>query len=211
MCPIDYSNENEIKNFFKQIESFNAVKYLYTPAFLSGADEKILIKAAEKFDGLYVEGASGIYLAKRLNKKIFGGIELNAANPVDVASLKYEKLNEISLSKELNYGELSSLDGWTLTLGDIKIMTLIYCPFGKNCAECARGFRFKLKSDDGREFKVRRYRLGNTCALIEKYLNAGKKTGGGKSQEKEKHAKNARENEENSKKITAGNLIRGIE
>lgn len=258
-CPIDYSNENEIKNFFKQIESFNAVKYLYTPAFLSGADEKILIKAAEKFDGLYVEGASGIYLAKRLNKKIFGGIELNAANPVDVASLKYEKLNEISLSKELNYGELSSLDGWTLTLGDIKIMTLIYCPFGKNCAECARGFRFKLKSDDGREFKVRRYRLSgcrfeiyndaslfskkrlnreifdftvsdensggngavkenkesknveNTCALIEKYLNAGKKTGGGKSQEKEKHAKNARENEENSKKITAGNLIRGIE
>lgn len=247
-CPNDYSSENEIENFFKQTESFSAEKYLYTPAFLSGADEKIFIKAAEKFDGLYIEGSSGLYLAKRLNKKIFGGIELNVANSVDVASLKYENVNEISLSKELNYGDLASLDGWTLTLGDIKIMTLIYCPFGKNCAECTRGFSFKLKSDDGREFKVRKYKLSscrfeiyndaslfskkrlnreifdftvsgdgsddnknieNVCALIEKYFNPDRKSSGSKSQDKS--AKNFRLKADNTEKITAGNLIRGIE
>ena len=51
--------------------------------------------------------------------------------------------------------------GWVLSYGDIKIMSLIYCPFGKRCAECSATSLFTLCDSDGRKFKVRRYKLSS--------------------------------------------------
>ena len=50
-------------------------------------------------------------------------------------------------------------NGFVLSLGNIKIMSLIYCPFKKTCVECKRSSVFTLRDTDGRAFKVRRYKL----------------------------------------------------
>jgi len=46
-----------------------------------------------------------------------------------------------------------------LSLGQIKIMSLMYCPFSKQCSSCKRGDFLRLKDSSGRTFTVRRYKL----------------------------------------------------
>lgn len=159
-CPNNYNDEAEFERFFAQALKFNAEKYLYLPAFLNSKDEKIVVSRLDGFDGVYCEGGSGIFLAKRYNKKIFGGIELNVTNNLTYEQLTIEGLDEISLSKELSRAELLQMnEGYVLSLGAIKIMSLMYCPFSKNCASCKRGCLFKLRDSANRVFPVRRYKL----------------------------------------------------
>lgn len=67
----------------------------------------------------------------------------------------------IALSKELTAAEakpLARANTFYLTSGDVKVMDLIYCPFGKTCHSCdKRGF-YTLTDENGREFILRRYR-----------------------------------------------------
>ena len=42
-------------------------------------------------------------------------------------------------------------------------MELLYCPFGKKCANCNRGNDFVLRDELGHEFKLRRYKLNGRC------------------------------------------------
>ncbi|MDY4187148.1 MAG: U32 family peptidase [Candidatus Borkfalkiaceae bacterium] len=162
-APSDYNDENARDEFIKKITAdFKDVKiYLYTPAYLTSADEEIIFKFIAPFYGLYIESASSIFLAKRLKKQIFGGIELNVTNDITLESLKNEGVGEISLSKELSQAELSEFNGFCFALGDIKVMSLIYCPFGKKCSECKRKNNFYLIDDENRKFKVRRYKLSS--------------------------------------------------
>ena len=159
-CPNNYNDIAEFERFFAQSLKFNAEKYLYLPAFLNAKDESIVIARLNGFDGIYCEGGSGIFFAKRHNKKLFGGIELNVTNNLTHEQLMIEGLNEISLSKELSKAELLQMnEGYVLSLGNIKIMSLIYCPFSKNCISCKRGSLLRLKDSAGRVFPVRRYKL----------------------------------------------------
>ena len=133
---------------------------MYIPAFLTEKDEKIISAVIEPFDGLYCESASGLFLAKRYKKKFFGGIELNVANNFTYEALQLDGASEIALSKELSKSEIDKMPGGSvLALGNIKVMSLIYCPFGKTCADCNRHSYFTLKDGAGREFPVRRYRI----------------------------------------------------
>lgn len=166
-CPVDYNNETEFDCFFKSIEVLNKrgsrVKtFLYVPAYLTSADEKILTLRLEKFDGLYCEGSFGVFLAKRLKKEFFGGVELNVTNNIEFSELRNYS-DKISLSKEMSYRELKELpsDGFILAGGSIKVMSLEYCVFGKKCSNCNRPFEFTLKDYDGRSFRVRRYKLSS--------------------------------------------------
>lgn len=168
-CPSDYNDEIARDKFLqaakRHLQSLNKQKeleaYLYVPPYFTEEDERIIAKFAVPFLGLYVETHSGIYLAKRLKKQIFGGIELNVTNSITANALKCEGADEYSLSKELSYSELSEFDGFKFVLGDIKVMSLIYCPFGKKCAECKRGYLFNLEDGERRKFKVRRYKISS--------------------------------------------------
>lgn len=166
-CPDDYKNENDFERFFNTVSVFidngaHVKTFLYVPAFFNLADEEILISRLKKFDGLYCEGSFGLFLAKRLKKEFFGGVELNVTNSISFSELKSQS-DKISLSKELSYGELKDLqqDGFVLAGGSIKIMSLEYCVFGKKCFACSHPIVFKLKDCDGREFRVRRYKLSS--------------------------------------------------
>lgn len=159
-CPENYNDEKQFELFFKQSKKFRADKYLYVPAFLNSKDEEIISKVIGPFDGVYCEAISGLFIAKRYKKKFFGGIELNVTNNLTYNALIAEGATEISLSKELSRKEILNMNnGFVLSLGNIKIMSLIYCPFKKTCSECKRSSVFTLRDADGRAFKVRRYKL----------------------------------------------------
>lgn len=169
-CPNDYNDLAERDTFFEQTKKSKAVKYLYVPPFLSEEDQKIIKEFSDGFDGIYCEGAFGIFLAKRLKKRFFAGVELNVTNDISYSVIRSEGANEIAISKELSDRENVNSNAWRLTFGDIKIMSLIYCPFGKNCANCNKSNVFTLKDEAGREFAVRRYKL-SSCRF-EVYNNA---------------------------------------
>ena len=133
---------------------------MYLPAFINAKDEQIIASKINAFDGVYCEGASGLFFAKRHKKKFFGGIELNVTNNLSYEALACDGATQISISKELSFSEIEQMkEGWCLTFGDIKVMSLIYCPFNRACKNCTRGSNFILKDADGRQFKVRRYKL----------------------------------------------------
>lgn len=170
-CPADYNDLAEFEKFFSDTRSFNGKRYLYCPPFLTSRDEKILSDRAEKFFGLYGENASTAYLAKRLGKEFFAGIELNLTNEIAVSSVVAEGADKYCLSKELSEKECRDFpDAFVLKGGVIKIMSLEYCPFGKKCVDCKRGDRLVLKDESDRAFKVRRYKL-SSCRF-EVYNNA---------------------------------------
>lgn len=159
-CPNNYNDLNEFERFFAQSNKFSAEKYLYVPAFLNEKDESIIASRMEKFDGIYCESASCLFLAKRYKKKFFAGVELNVTNNLTYNQLVLEGASEIALSKELAKNELMCMkEGFVLSFGAIKIMSLMYCPFSKMCSNCKRGHYFKLKDSAGRSFNVRRYIL----------------------------------------------------
>lgn len=162
-APSDYLDFTARDEFVKKITADfeNAEIYLYVPPYLTSADEEIISNFCAPFYGLYIESASSIYLAKRLKKQIFGGIELNVTNLITFESLKNENLLEISVSKELSYNELRDFNGFKLALGDVKIMSLIYCPFGKKCGDCNKKDSFYLIDGENRKFKVRRFKLSS--------------------------------------------------
>lgn len=170
-CPDDYNSEQEFSAFFKTVNAVCEKRrlerkqkiYLYLPPFLTSDDEAIITEKADRFDGLYCEGASGIFLAKRLKKEIFGGVELNVTNLLSFGELKKNGAEPVSLSKELSYDELKSMpdEGVVLCGGSIKIMSLEYCPFGKKCRDCKRENRFVLRDAERRAFPVRRYKLSS--------------------------------------------------
>ena len=161
-CPEDYSDQKQFERFFSQTSALTCEKYLYLPPFITANDEKIIANVVGNFDGVYGESASCLFLANRYKKKFFGGIELNVTNNLSYDALVEAGASEVCLSKELNIKELQSMkDGWTLTYGDIKIMSLIYCPFSKRCGDCSASSLFTLCDSDGRKFKVRRFKLSS--------------------------------------------------
>ena len=157
-------NEKRVNNADK-IDDFNDFYATRNQcgSSLTSDDEAIITEKADRFDGLYCEGASGIFLAKRLKKEIFGGVELNVTNLLSFGELKKNGAEPVSLSKELSYDELKSMpdEGVVLCGGSIKIMSLEYCPFGKKCRDCKRENRFVLRDAERRAFPVRRYKLSS--------------------------------------------------
>lgn len=141
-------------------------KYLYLPPFLGQADVERLQKTdLSAFDGIYAEGTYGILLARQWNKKLFAGTGFNLSNSIAVNEVR--KVAEYyALSKELSLCEqegLTSEKSFILSAGSIKVMDLIYCPFGKRCGQCEDRKDYTLTDEGSRSFPVRRYRLNGAC------------------------------------------------
>ena len=158
--PFDYSSKDEFDGFFRSTDGKEM--YLYVPPFSSGKDLEIIEKAAVPFDGIYAEGYFGAILAKSLGKKLFCGTGFNIFNGATLSEVS-SFADEYCYSKELSSAEIRKTggNGFTLSLGCVQVMDLIYCPFSFDCANCGRGNVFTLTDEAGRKFTVRRYRLSS--------------------------------------------------
>ncbi len=150
-------------------------KYLYYPAFCTSKDEEALDKFLKNgvFDGIYTENYAGILYAQKRNLKIFAGTGLNLINRISVSELcKIPNVTYYAISKEANEDELQGLLGakaFVLSSGDIKLMELCYCPFGKTCEKCDKKDVYHLTDENGRVFPVRRYISANGNCRFEVY------------------------------------------
>ncbi len=150
-------------------------KYLLYPAFCTERDREALIKWLEetKIDGIYAENYGGIEFAKAHGLKVFAGTGLNLMNSLSVSAfLSLENAAYYAISKEANEREgaaLLSEKAFALSLGNIKLMELCYCPFGKTCSACDKKGVYTLTDENGRAFPVRRYLSADGACRFEVY------------------------------------------
>lgn len=144
-------------------EGFDGEKFLYLPSFLTGAEIERIKPLLNAFDGIYCGGNYSVPLAKELKIRLFAGVGFNIFNPL---SLQLCPADYIAISKELSVSEAKQLareNTFYLTAGDIKVMDLIYCPFGKTCGQCDGRELYTLSDENGRAFPMRRYAVGGAC------------------------------------------------
>ena len=150
-------------------------KYLYYPAFATSKDLGRLVFWAktEKIDGIYAENYGGMTFAKENGIKLFAGTGFNLTNRLSVEGLLNDpSVAYYAISKELNQKESEALIGdkaFALSSGNIKIMDLCYCPFGKTCNQCDKRDVYHLTDENGRVFPVRRYLSADGSCRFEVY------------------------------------------
>lgn len=145
----------------KLTEGFCGEKFLYLPPYLTGAEIEKAKTIAKNFDGVYSDGIHGFLLAEELKVKFFAGCGLNISNSISVLSCRADY---VALSKEITIKEAEALsceNTFYLSAGDIKVMDLIYCPFGKKCVSCENRDIYTLTDENGRQFTLRRYKTGD--------------------------------------------------
>lgn len=160
-APTDYTDERFVKKFFDTTESAKE-RYLYIPALINSKDVEIIGRIVEKFDGVYGENPAVIELANRWDKKLFMGQDQNLFNSLSL-SIAEGVAEHIAVSKELSEREIYAtgfaLSAYVPTRGDIKVMELGYCPYGKNCQKCSAPTLNTLTDYAGRKFILRKIKL----------------------------------------------------
>lgn len=145
------------------ISGFDGEKYIYLPPYITGEEINKIKEIIKDFDGVYSDGIYSFKLCEEVNKPLFIGTGLNISNEIDISECKAKY---IALSKEINNFEAKKLtrkNTFYLVAGDIKVMDLIYCPFGKKCATCDKRESYILTDENGREFTLKRYKTGENC------------------------------------------------
>ncbi len=150
-------------------------KYLYYPALCTSETEDAL-KAyiqTNAIDGIYAENYAGALFARENGLRVFAGVGWNLTNTTAIrAFLSLENASYYMISKELNETEsknLASARAFMLSSGDIKLMDLCYCPFGKTCGSCDKKSTYLLTDEQGRVFPVRRVVDGGGICRFEVY------------------------------------------
>jgi len=152
--PADYSGD--LTKFFC---GFKGEKFLYLPPYLTGEEIERIKPLIAPFDGVYCGGYYSIPLARELNKKLFAGAGFNIFNQIAADNVPADYF---CISKELTAAEVAPLsrkNSFALCGGAVKVMDLIYCPFGKTCAACDKRDLYTLTDDMGRSFPLVRYAL----------------------------------------------------
>ena len=150
-------------------------KYVYYPAFCTAEDESAIERQLleTRIDGIYAENYAGIRFAQKRGLQVFAGFGLNLTNAISVGELlSIENVAYYAVSKELNETEakpLISEKAFALASGNIKVMDLCYCPFGKTCGACDKKWIYTLTDEQGRAFPVRRYVDGKGNCRFEVY------------------------------------------
>ncbi|MGN0817370.1 MAG: hypothetical protein ACI4L9_00235, partial [Candidatus Coproplasma sp.] len=149
--------ENYEQDFTHKLNGFSGEKYLFLPSFMTGDEIERIKPYLSPFDGIYCDGYYAIALCAQTGKKLFAGSGFNVGNTLSLAQIDAEY---IALSKELTVREAREMacgNCFYLTAGDIKVMDLLYCPFGKSCKTCDRRAVYTLTDAEGRNFPLRRY------------------------------------------------------
>ena len=139
--------------------------WLYLPPFLTAADEAAIAPALPQFEGIFCEGTYGICFAETYGTALFGGTGWNITNSFAAAGAA-QAAAYFTLSKEIDAAEQSALShprAFALSAGEIKVMDLAFCPFGRTCAACDRRPQYTMTDDAGRRFPLRRYRAAGGC------------------------------------------------
>ena len=207
----------------------NFEKYLYYPAFMTKADtialEQRLLEG--NIDGIYAENYAAVTFANEHNLKLFAGTGFNLINALSIDMLlKEDCVSYYAISKEANQEEIKGLVGeksFVLSSGNIKLMELCYCPFGKTCSVCDKKDVYHLTDESGRIFPVRRYIAADGTCRFEVYncadlISVGIKNAGQLLDltlvEKKMPAIQAKDDETIQKKIyqtpTSGHYKRGV-
>lgn len=203
-------------------------KYIEYPAFCTKADSRRLQEWLLQADiqGIYAENYAGIEFAKANGLKVFAGTGLNLINSLSISAfLSLENASYYAFSKECNEKEgigLVSDKSFALAVGNIKLMELCYCPFGKTCSVCDKKEVYMLTDENGRIFPVRRHISADGACRFEVYncadlIGQGVK-GAGRLADltliKEKTALLCARTEEEQKTVlgacTSGHLKRGV-
>ena len=149
-------------------------KYLYLPSFYQEEDLiKLWQNAKDKIEGIYAENYGQLLFAKEHGWKVFAGTGFNLFNGVALQTLlDYDCVAYYAISKEANMQEASALvsdKAFVLSSGNIKVMDLCYCPFGKTCSACDKKTLYTLTDENGRVFPVRRYLSAGGACRFEVY------------------------------------------
>ena len=150
-------------------------KYIYYPAFATSEDLECIANWIKKYglDGIYAENYGGIAFAETYGIKLFAGTGFNLTNEYSVAELlRNTCLSYYAISKELNEIQVKGLmtdKAFALSSGNIKLMDLCYCPFGKTCNKCDKRTMYALTDENGRVFPVRRYLSSDESCRFEVY------------------------------------------
>ncbi|MBQ9114306.1 MAG: U32 family peptidase [Clostridia bacterium] len=160
-APSDYNDTRYFEKFFRDTPIADD-RYLYIPSMLSTKDIEILAGCVKDFDGIYGENPHAIALARLWGKKLFLGMDTNIFNSLSL-SIAGSVADEVAFSKELSLKEIKETGasgfGYIFTRGDIKVMELGYCLYGKKCNGCKVKTLSTLKDYAGREFTLRRIKL----------------------------------------------------
>jgi hypothetical protein len=204
-----------------------AEKYLYLPPFHTQKDVsriEALVKE-NHLDGIYAENYDGILVAENIGCKLFAGTGFNLTNPLALSQL-FPLVSYYAVSKELSEAEIRPLiseKAFVLSSGDIKLMDLCYCPFGKTCRQCDRREVYRLTDENGRAFPVRRYvgadgscrfEVYNCASLIGKGVSGAGRLVDVSVQEDKSSAVKAVDNEQQQKQVyssyTSGHIKNGV-
>ena len=141
--------------------ALKAEKYLYLTPFHTQSDLMQMKRQVVEngLDGIYADNFDGIVVAGEIGCKVFAGTGFNLTNSIAQEQL-LPYVEYYAVSKELSEEEASQLitpKAFALSSGNIKVMDLCYCPFGKTCSRCDKKELYKLTDENGRIFPVRRY------------------------------------------------------
>ena len=137
--------------------------FLYLPPFMSGKDIEKITAAAREAHGVYCDGIWAVKFCESIQNPLFAGCGFNISNVVDIDLCQTEYF---AISKELTVfeqKELSKPNAFALSVGNIKVMDLIYCPFGKRCFDCDGKRVYCLTDENGRKFPLVRYKTSDFC------------------------------------------------
>lgn len=165
--PADYKRID-----MSEVKAGKGKKYLYLPAFFTREDEAAVKDVLPQFDGIYCEGYYGLVLAEKYGMPLFAGTGFNVTNRFAAEGVLRAGAAYFSLSKELTAAEQRALlcgGAFTLAAGSVKLMDLVYCPFGRTCGGCDQRPFYTLTDEAGRAFPLARYRFSGAYCRFEVY------------------------------------------
>ena len=142
--------------------------YLHLPSFCPEEDAEQLKKLSTSFDGVYADGLWALSFAVSSGKPCVAGTGLNVFNDIDLEELSSLGIKDVVFSKELSLCEIGDRaeTGYVFTRGNIGLMELIYCPFGKTCSSCKAKNEETLTDKTGHSFTVRRRKVNGKCRFL---------------------------------------------
>lgn len=161
-------------------------KYIYYPPLCTENEEREIEKRLSegRVDGVYAENYGAFAFAKAHGLSVFVGTGLNLFNGCAISELLSTcDAAYYAVSKETTTAQARALlseRAFALTCGDIKLMDLCYCPFGKTCQVCDKRGVYLLTDENERRFPVRRYVAADGSCRFEVY-NCAKLVGTGAS------------------------------
>lgn len=160
--PKDYSDEKAVSRLAEK-RGEKAV-LLYVPAFFNKKDEAIIEKLLPHFDGIYANFRGAADFAAEMNIPYVAGLGLGAFSSSDAEALYKDGASAVVLSNELSDRETYAVlrrfpHCYVHANGAIRLMELVYCPFGGDCRNCRGKDTSVLYDEGGRKFYLRRYKI----------------------------------------------------